>query len=382
MTRDSNRSILRVATMLGMLGLGICASPAVAQLAPWQQPPGSGLPAGSGLPEYVDPSPVPLREGVAEPLTPTSGVETPDHSSNPWTGDEYEQEGTALGFGRGYLSNFFCDSVHDQFWFRCEFLGWWTKGFATPPLLTTSPTSPTLTPPAQAGVLGGATNVLFGGNDLGGGFLPGERITFGALLDGCRNLGIEASYLQLNRQTKYFNANSVSVPILARPYFNSETGQQDSQVIAYPGQQSGTFSSSVASDLQVVDVLVRKRLNQQPGFAVDLVAGYRYQQLEDYLTVDSLTISGTQSGFADRQQRSTVGPFRHVECVRGRRTRHVGLVSTPILEHRHTGEDRRRPNLLVRGYRRRDRHDDWSRKNADCTSRRTAGLAKQHRHAL
>ena len=112
------------------------------------------------------------------------------------------------------------------------------------------------------------------------------------------DLGVEGSYLQINRQTDYFNASGVSTPILARPFFNSETGQQDSQIVNYPGQQSGTFSSAAASDLQVAEVLVRKNLNQQPGLAVDLVAGYRYQQLEDHLAVDdALTFSGTQSGF-------------------------------------------------------------------------------------
>ena len=188
------------------------------------------------------------------------------------------------------------DSVHNRFWVRGEFLGWWTKGFATPPLLTTSPAG---TDPTQAGVLGAAgTGVLLGGKDLSGGFQPGERISFGAWLTGTQTWGVEASYLQLNRQTEYFNADGTSVPILARPFFNSQSGQQDSQIINYPGQQSGTFSSAVASDLQVAEVLVRKNLNHWPDLAIDLMAGYRYQQLADHLAVnDTLTFSGTQAAF-------------------------------------------------------------------------------------
>ena len=115
------------------------------------------------------------------------------HTPASWSNEDCEQEGNILGHRPGYLVNF-CQSVHDRFWFRSEFLAWWTKGFATPPLLTTSPTG---TAPAQAGVLGRArTSVLFGGKNLGGGFLPGERLTFGAWLNCCQTWGVEASYLQ------------------------------------------------------------------------------------------------------------------------------------------------------------------------------------------
>ena len=282
MIRDINRSIRHVVALLGMLGLGFWAWPAAAQLAPWQQPPGS--------------PPGPLPDQGALVSSGSATVDAADHLPAPWAIPDYEQEGDVLGFPRGYLSNLAYESVHDRFWVRGEFLGWWTKGFATPPLLTTSPAG---TDSAQAGVLGAAgTSVLFGGKDQGGGFRPGERLTFGTWLTSAQNWGAEASYLQLNRQTEFFNTNGISVPILARPLFNSETGQQDSQILNYPGQQSGTFSAATATELQVIEVLVRKNLSRQPELVVDLVAGYRYQQLDDHLAVDdTLTFSGTQAAF-------------------------------------------------------------------------------------
>ena len=223
--------------------------------------------------------------------------------------------------------------MHDRFWVRAEFLAWWTKGFATPPLLTTSPTG---TAAGQAGVLGAAgTSVLLGGEDLSGGFRPGERIVFGAWLNRSQTLGVEASYLQINPQTNFSNASGVSTPILARPFFNSETGLQDSQLINYPGLQSGTFSSAAASELQIAEVLIRKNLSHQPGFTVDLVAGYRYQELDDHLALnDSLTFSGTQAGFPAGSIGATIGRIRHAEHVPGRRSRHVGLAPSPKLDHR------------------------------------------------
>ena len=201
-----------------------------------------------------------------------------------------------MGFPKGYVCHLWQETFHDRFWAQAEFLGWWTKGFATPPLLTTSPTG---TPAAQAGVLGvNGTSVLWGGTDLAGGFHPGERLSFGEWLDCCQNFAMEGSYLQINRQTEYFNASGNTTPILARPFFNVQTGAEDSQLVNYPGQQSGTFSSAAASELQVAEALLRKNLQREQGFAIDFLAGYRYQQLDDYLALnDTLVFSTSQSGF-------------------------------------------------------------------------------------
>jgi hypothetical protein len=295
MIQDSHRSIFCTVVVFGALGVGFWQSSAHAQLAPWQQPPGAtpSSPPGNAV-QTADPASAAVNP--SRDAAPGRASGDAANSAAPWTGEDNEQDGGPLGFRRGYLSGLAYDSIHDRFWARSEFLGWWTKGFASPPLLSTSPLGTDVT---QAGVLGvSGTTLVFGGRDLGGGFHPGERLVFGAWLDQCQSLGAEASYLQINRQTKYFNSDGVSVPILARPFFNSETGQQDSQIIAYPDLQSGTFSAAAASSLQVAEVLVRKNLRNRPEFTVDLVGGYRFQQLDDHLVVnDTLTFSGTQSGF-------------------------------------------------------------------------------------
>jgi len=135
MIRDKNRPFSPQMVIWGLLTLGFWASPAAAQLAPWQQPPG----ANNRTDPSNGPSPLPEGEGTSDRTEPAPSLDSPDLTPPPWASEEYEQEGTALGFRPGYLSNLFCESVHDRFWLRSEFLGWWTKGFATPPLLTTSP---------------------------------------------------------------------------------------------------------------------------------------------------------------------------------------------------------------------------------------------------
>lgn len=113
-----------------------------------------------------------------------------------------------------------------------------------------------------------------------------------------QSVGLEATYLQLNPQAKFFTANGITTPILARPFFNSLANQEDAQPVAYPGQQDGTFLSVSSSDFQVAEVLLRKNLHRQPGFGLDVVAGYRYQKLQDHLQVgDTLNFSSSSSGF-------------------------------------------------------------------------------------
>ncbi len=297
MIRDTKWSIFPTVAALGMLGLGFGVSPAAAQLAPWQQPPGSQPTLATGEPGQAPDDPLhstPRAGSLGASGTPS--LDIPENSPAPWAREDYEKDGGPLGLGRGYLPNLACDLVQDRFWARSEFLAWWTKGFATPPLLTNSPAG---TDASQAGVLGAAgTGVLLGGNDLEGGFHPGVRLELGAWLNACQNLGIEASYLQLSRKTDYFSTNGVSQPILARPFFNVETGQQDSQIINYPGLQSGSFYSTSSTELQAAEFLVRKNLNHQPDFDINVMAGYRYQQLEDHLGIsDSLAFSGTQSAY-------------------------------------------------------------------------------------
>ena len=383
MIPDTNRSILHRwrcwaywPGILGIAGRGTACSLAAAARIDRSDRPRPTSP-GEG--------PVTLsRRGTAD--TFRSGARTPSHRHRPsptryapWAGEDYEQEGNALGFRPGYLSNLAYESVHDRFWVRGEFLGWWTKGFATPPLLTTSPTG---TDPSQAGVLGAAgTSVLFGGDDLGGGFRPGERITFGAWLERRQTLGIEASYLQINRQTEFFNASGVTTPILARPFFNSQAGQQDSQLVNYPGQQSGTFSSAVASELQVAEVLVRKNLNRQPGLAVDLVAGYRYQQLEDHLAVDdTLTFSGTQSGFPAGSVVQQSDRFDTRNVFQG------GVVGMSTSLHRQRWSIDSLLKIAVGQTHSRVAIDGATTTTipgqaATCASGRVPGLAEQHGHA-
>ena len=95
----------------GAIVLGLYLSPAAAQLAPWQQPPGCQSPGADPL-----------------SVSPTSGSPASLASPEQWTGEQDEQTGPVFGLRDSWLSCLTWDAVHDHVWFRSEFLGWWTKG--------------------------------------------------------------------------------------------------------------------------------------------------------------------------------------------------------------------------------------------------------------
>jgi hypothetical protein len=267
MTSDKSRPTRIALVLAGTFALFAWTLPAAAQLAPWQQPPGSATEADDAV-----------------------------TSSNPWTDEADERMDTIWGIHPSHMACVLCDCAHDRIWFRSEFLGWWTKGFAVPPLVTTSPAGTDI---SQAGVLGApGTSVLLGNKDLLGGFQPGERFVLGTWFGHTQTWGIEASYLQLNPQSDIRQFNGATTPILARPFFDTSTNAQDAQTVNFPGQQSGTISSEASSQLQAAEVLIRKNLTRRGNVTIDLTAGYRYQQLNDHLSLgDTLSFSGTQAAF-------------------------------------------------------------------------------------
>ena len=96
---------------------------------------------------------------------------------------------------------------------------WWVRGANTPPLVTTSPDG---TPVGIAGVLPNAT-ILFGNDRINTQARSGGRFTLGYFCDPCQQLGIEDTFFFVGNGDEGFFASSSGSPILARPFFNTET---------------------------------------------------------------------------------------------------------------------------------------------------------------
>ncbi|HUT08976.1 MAG TPA: BBP7 family outer membrane beta-barrel protein [Thermoguttaceae bacterium] len=175
---------------------------------------------------------------------------------------------------------------------RGEYLLWWTQGSGVPPLVTTSPAG---TQAEQAGVLGQeTTTILFGGESLAESSRSGGRITMTYWLQPNRCTGIEASYLGIGKQTSAFYADSDGDPILARPFFNIRNGgddEQDSLLVAFTTRAEGRVAADVTAEFQGVEVLLRWAMLQQDAHRMDVLVGYRFQRLDDGVSISQFTES-------------------------------------------------------------------------------------------
>jgi hypothetical protein len=277
-----------------------------AQSAPWQQPPSAGqtyrdtagpqwspvrpAQAVEPAPQVQVPEPAPNAEdfSVAPEGSPAM-VEGNGPGGNCGNGgdggcDEYEPWNENYECVRGPLCGpcgWWWRPLQNRLWVQNDFLLWWTEGSRVPALLTTSPAG---TPQTQAGVLGQpGTSILFGNQLLNEDTRYGGRVTFGYWFDQCNDIGFQASYLGLGGDAQQFQATSNGTPILARPFFDVDSGKATSNLVAFPGVDEGTFAATSTSTFQTVDLLMRRAVCRSCGYSLDLVAGYRFARLDDSL---------------------------------------------------------------------------------------------------
>jgi hypothetical protein len=194
-----------------------------------------------------------------------------------------------------------------DWWVRADYLVWWTKESELPPLVTTSPVG--VVPPGTIGAP--TTTVLFGDDGVNGQGRSGVRARIGRWLDSSRLWGVEAEYFMIGENSTEYFAESTGVPVLARPFFDTVTGQQTSLAVAYPNLVAGNVRATVWDDFQSTGVWARRALLNRTcescGGAgscgcghwcrrLDLIAGYRYYNYSDNLVLRELEISTDQQG--------------------------------------------------------------------------------------
>jgi hypothetical protein len=171
------------------------------------------------------------------------------------------------------------------YWYvRAEYFTLWAKGNRLPVLATTSPDG---TAQSEAGVLGEpGTEVLFGDERIAINGQQGGRLTFGHWLNDCKTWALEAQYWVVGVAQDGGGASSADFSILARPFYNNESDEQDAQLIVFPGLD-GSLSVDSRNEMHSVDVLARYRwINGPQGGFVDLLAGYRFFRMRETLAID------------------------------------------------------------------------------------------------
>jgi Putative beta barrel porin-7 (BBP7) len=198
-----------------------------------------------------------------------------------------------------------------MFWARADYLLWWTKGSRVPPLVTTSPA-------ASGGIIGPGTTVLLGGSRLDSDPSSGVRFALGFWLDEEHTIGLEGGGLFLGGRSTNFVAGGdggANSPTIARPFFNVNTGREDSELVSAPNFLAGTVAVHSSSRLAGGDVNGLLNLACGCNNRLDAAYGFRYFQLNDGLGIaENLAVTPNVPGlggstFALLDQFDTVNRF-------------------------------------------------------------------------
>lgn len=166
-----------------------------------------------------------------------------------------------------------------------DYVMWWTSGSDVPPLVTTSPAT---TPRPQAGVLGNSgTVVLAGGEKIDDGDRSGGRFALTRNLDAAGDVSFffNGAYANDDVQSGNFTVSSTGIPILARPFIDAVTQQQDSELVAFPAVLVGTIAVENTSEMIGGEIGVNKTLFRAPRGTAFLNCGYRYLRFSDAITI-------------------------------------------------------------------------------------------------
>lgn len=187
-----------------------------------------------------------------------------------------------------------CGSDCCSGWFGVEYLGWQLDGNRIPALVTRGPLDDY---PGTAGQLGQpATEILSGNGEVNDGWRSGYRVFGGFWLDCCRTCGIGADYFNVGDDDYNFTSPEGDY-ITGRPFFNSETGEDDVELVSVPDELQGTAQVRSDDDFQGAGLTLNRSLWRccDPctgnGSGASLLGGYRYYNYDSDLSItERLTI--------------------------------------------------------------------------------------------
>jgi Putative beta barrel porin-7 (BBP7) len=171
-------------------------------------------------------------------------------------------------------------------WIDSEYLLWSIGQKSSPDLITSSSLGTSLN---NAGVLGFPNTKSLLDSDFASSMQSGFKIGVGRWFDRSHELGFEIDYMGLPSQVERNRFSSDQSPILARPFFDSATGQEAASLVAYPNILSGNVTVSAAADQQFVSGLFRERWMRGPKSQLDVLFGPQYAGLHDSLSIDQFS---------------------------------------------------------------------------------------------
>jgi hypothetical protein len=142
----------------------------------------------------------------------------------------------------------------------------------------------------------------FGGGDVVPHDRQGARFQVGGWLDCNECIGVELGGLVLASRTVGIDLTSPGTPVLARPFFNVSTQQQDSSLVTFPGLATGGVSVESGTRLYGADANMLFALNSSKDYPIRLLVGFRYLDLHDDLTVaEDVQVMASSPVFSSQQ---------------------------------------------------------------------------------
>ena len=179
-------------------------------------------------------------------------------------------------------------------WVSVDYLHWWvTNGPVNVPLVTTgNPAS------ATGGAIGDpSTRVLFGNSSVNFGGLNGGRVSAGYWFGCDSRVGVEASGFLFQQRSSTFSAASDAAgnPLLALP-FQTTNGVEARTIISTPTiqiagatPQTGGVTITSTTRLWGADFNGVLNVYRDCNCSLDLLAGFRYFDLQESLTLNANT---------------------------------------------------------------------------------------------
>ncbi len=299
--------------------------------APWEQPHVRSAGARMvGLPREADreASRLDYQEPARLTRQTAQATQIEDLGPAPELYDEYWDDGLVDQWGPAPLRQSPAWNTREMFWARGEYLHWWPRGMQVPALVTTTGGGP-LPARADAGVLGEpTTRILFGEEEINDHDMSGFRIRSGFWLDPTRSLGVEGEYFFLDQSGTEFFTSSPGNPVIARPFFDIRNGQENAQLIAFPGVMRGSLGIEATTKMQSAGGRFRVNLGEgsldclDPSYCnvsgmsgtsyrIDGLLGYRYFQLEDSIAIteNATSLLSTPGSFHIRDHFETRNEF-------------------------------------------------------------------------
>jgi hypothetical protein len=115
--------------------------------------------------------------------------------------------------------------------------------------------------------------------------MSGGRFTVGWWCDPEHCKGIETSIFGLGQRSIGFRADSNQFPVLTRPFFNINEGQEDVQVTAAPGRATGSLAIDAPSRLWGTEVNYRCNRCCNCKGRWDWLVGIRYLDLTESIRI-------------------------------------------------------------------------------------------------